>query len=251
MKKYFFSRTLGVVLLCLAAGIVFSNSLSANSSWKHTKKEVYSYMDDLSRNPDTPAYCSLHYRVRKLYFSMEPHGSNPVVFLGDSMTDEGDWKKLFPDVNLVNRGIGGDTTLGVLNRIDQVLALAPSKIFLMIGTNDLCYKRSVADTLKNYDQILNILHKNLPQTKIYVESVLPFNDQIFPSRYLRTNENIEELNRGIKKLAEKYEYPYLDLVPFFMDENGRLPENYTVDGLHLNENGYTIWKSRIKNFVKE
>ena len=182
---------------------------------------------------------------------MEPHGSNPLVFLGDSMTDEGDWKKLFPDVNLVNRGIGGDTTLGVLNRIDQVLALAPSKIFLMIGTNDLCYNRSVEDTLKNYDQILNILHKNLPQTKIYIESVLPFNDQIFPSRYLRTNENIEELNRGIKKLAEKYAYPYLDLVPFFMDENGRLPENYTVDGLHLNEKGYTIWKSRIKNFVKE
>ena len=171
-------------------------------------------------------------------------------FFGDSMTDEGDWQKLFPGINLVNRGIGGDTTLGLLNRIDQVIALRPPKIFLMIGTNDLCFNRSIADTLKNYDEILRRLHTSLPETKIYIESVLPFNDQIFPSHYLRSNENIKTLNVGIRQLAEKHHDPYLDLVPYFSDADGRLPAEYTIDGLHLNADGYAIWKEHIKEFVQ-
>lgn len=163
------------------------------------------------------------------------------------MTDEGDWKKLFSGVNLVNRGIGGDTTLGLLNRMDQIIDLKPPKIFLMIGTNDLCYNRSIKDTIKNYDEILQILHTDLPNTAVYVESVLPFNDEIFPSRFLRTNENIQKLNVEIKKEAKKYQYPYLDLVNDFSDSNGRLPADYTIDGLHLNAKGYSIWKKSFKN----
>lgn len=150
---------------------------------------------------------------------------------------------------MVNRGIGGDTTRGVLDRLDQIIELQPPKIFLMIGTNDLCYNRSIEDTLSNYDQILATLHHRLPTTKIYIESVLPFNDQIFPSVYLRSNENIATLDIGIKKLAAKYNDPYIDMVENFSDGNGRLPAEYTIDGLHLNEKGYNIWRNHLKNYV--
>lgn len=247
-----FLRKSAIVLFCALVSLFFYMKPSlAGDGWKNSEKKIYSYLDDLSRNKDTPAYYSLHYRVRSLYFAVEPHRSEPIVFFGDSMTDEGDWKSLFPGINLVNRGIGGDTTLGLLNRIDQVIKLDPPKIFLMIGTNDLCYNRSIADTLENYDHILQILHSRLPKTKIYIESVLPFNDEIFPSRYLRSNDNILKLNVGIRNLAQKYGDPYLDLVPYFSDENGRLPAGYTIDGLHLNEKGYKIWRDQIKKFVEK
>ena len=74
----------------------------------------------------------------------------------------------------------------------------------MVGTNDLCYNRSIEDTLTNYDEILSRLQKALPDTQIYVESVLPFNDRIFPAQCLRTNDNIENLNKGIETLAARH-----------------------------------------------
>ena len=229
---------LGVLVLVLAF------TAAMQTAWFN------SFLDDLSRGPDTPPYLSLHYRWRHLFFEVEPHGDHPIVFFGDSMTDRGDWQKLFPKANLVNRGIGGDTTLGLLQRLDQVIELNPPKIFLMIGTNDLCYNRSVADTLKNYDCILSVLQANLPNTQIYIESVLPFNDTIFPSRYLRTNENIEKLNEGIQRLAAQHHLPYLDLVDDFSDTDGRLPAEDTVDGLHLNQRGYEKWRDEIRPYVK-
>ena len=214
--------------------------------------KIDSYLDDLSRGPDTPPYLSLHYRLRYLQFKAEPLllSAHPIVFLGDSMTDNGNWNELFPKENLVNRGIGGDTTLGIIRRLDQVIALHPPKIFLMVGTNDLCYDRSIPDTLTNYDYIISRLRTDLPQTEIYIESVLPFNDTIFPSRALRTNENILELNEGIQELAEKHDLPYLDITEPFTDENGRLHKSLTVDGLHLNQKGYQIWHDLIYDEVK-
>lgn len=217
----------------------------------HKEEErFYLWANDLSRKPDDPAYLSLYYRFRKTYFSLAPHANHPILFLGDSITDEGDWSELFPDSPVENRGIGGDTTLGVLNRLDQVIALQPSQIFLMIGTNDLCFGRSIPDTMTNYRQIVNRLRAELPTTKIYIQSVLPFNDTLFPSRSFRTNKNIKQLNVEIKKLAQTDHLPYIDLTPTFTDANGRLPANYTTDGLHLNKLGYLQWREQIKDLLK-
>lgn len=227
-------------------------------TWHHTpvtamahrnEEKLYLWANDLSRNAEDPPYLSLYYRFRETYFSVAPHTNHPIVFLGDSITDEGDWSKLFPDLPVENRGIGGDTTLGVLNRLDQIIAMKPSQIFLMIGTNDLCFGRSISATTTNYHNILNRLHTKLPNTKIYVQSVLPFNDTIFPSRSLRTNKNIKQLNIEIKKLAQSYNYPYIDLTPAFSAPDGRLPASYTIDGLHLNDSGYLLWREQIKNLI--
>ncbi|MBB5337126.1 GDSL-type esterase/lipase family protein [Pectinatus brassicae] len=247
MEKNFSKNKMYLFIIFLLA---LASIFSMHNNWKKTQKKFNSYVNDIGRGPDTPAYLSLHYRLRRLYFMLEPRAASPIVFLGDSMTDEGDWSKLFPQQSVVNRGIGGDTTLGVLQRLDQVIELNPPKIFLMIGTNDLCYNRSINDTLENYDRILFLLHKHLPHTKIYVESVLPFNDTIFPSVYLRTNKNIKLLNIGIKKLAAKYNYPYLDITAPFTGSDGRLPASETIDGLHLNDKGYALWREELVKYVK-
>lgn len=251
MRFFWLRRGVYVLLTVLFISCVCIKTFSWGSGTQGTKweKRMYALMDDMSRGDNTPAYLSLHYRLRYLFFMVEPHAANPIVFLGDSMTDEGDWVKLFPEVPVVNRGIGGDTTHGVLNRLDQIIALKPPKIFLMIGTNDLCYNRLIDDTLNNYDRILATLHRQLPDTQIYIESVLPFNDHIFPSVYLRSNKNIAILDIGIKKLAAKYNDSYIDMVDAFSDSTGRLSAEYTIDGLHLNEQGYSIWQAQLKKYV--
>jgi len=227
-------------------------------SWQHTsvtamvhkdEEQLYLWANNLSRKANDPPYLSLYYRLRETYFTLAPHASQPIVFLGDSITDEGEWSALFPALPVENRGIGGDTTLGVLNRLHQVIVLQPSQIFLMIGTNDLCFGRSIPDTIANYRQILTRLHTELPNTKIYIQSVLPFNDALFPSRSLRTNNNIKQLNTEINKLAQTYHDPYIDLTPAFSGPSGRLPAQYTTDGLHLNASGYLLWRDQIKDLV--
>lgn len=84
---------------------------------------------------------------------------------------------------------------------------------------------------------------------VYVQSVLPFNETLFPSSGLRTNANIQQLNVELRKLATEYNYPYIDLASYFADPNGQLPPRLTSDGLHLSNEGYIIWCERIKGLV--
>ena len=174
---------------------------------------------------------SIHWRLRQLYFNIDPSPEHPVIFLGDSIT------------------YGGDSTRAMLRRLDHVIALKPSQIFLMIGTNALCYTRKIPDIIVNYRLILGRLRNELPDTAIYVQSGLPFNDEIFPARKLRNNANIAALNVEIRKLAAESELPYIDLAPAFTGPGGRLPAEYTEDYLHLSEAAYLIWRDHIKHLV--
>jgi lysophospholipase L1-like esterase len=215
----------------------------------HSADKLNLWANDLVRQPDDPPYFSLHYRLRIMYFAIQPHKSNSVVFLGDSITYGGDWPKLFPGSPVVNRGIGGDTTLGLLHRLDEVIALKPAKIFLMIGTNDLCYGRPIPRIVANYDRILERFREELPDTQVYIQNVLPFNDNLFPSRGLRKNNEIAKLNEEIFRLATEYRYLYLDVASAFTGPDGRLPAKYTSDGLHLSDAGYLVWREQIRDLV--
>lgn len=242
--KYFLIAFLAIIVF---GGLTWHNNLKAMA--QRDGQKIYLWANDLSRNPGDPPYRSLYYRARKKYFSMEPVSPHSVIFLGDSITDEGEWSELFPDISVINRGIGGDTTLGVINRLDQIVAARPSTIFLMIGTNDLCFNRPIPEIIANYRTILTRFQTDLPDTKVYVQSVLPFNDTLFPSHGLRTNSNIKELDGKIKNLAQEYHDDYINLVPAFMDSTGRLTAQYTSDGLHLNDIGYFVWKGQIQKRV--
>lgn len=211
---------------------------------------VVEWVNNLGRKPEDPAYLTLNYRMRKLYFSLTAGSKkNPVVFFGDSITFGADWERLFPEAPVVNRGISGDTTLGLLNRQDEIIALRPRQIFLMIGTNDLCFGRPIDNVVENYNRILARFQAELPETQVYVQSILPFNDQMFPSNGLRKNHNIRALNKAIKPLAQKYGYEYLDLSGAFTGSDGSLLPQYTYDGLHLNDDAYLVWRRQIDAYV--
>lgn len=191
---------------------------------------------------DTPYYWD-----KKSHFETLPQADADIIFLGDSLTDSCEWQELFRNVRLKNRGISGDTTNGVLNRLDEVIESKPRKIFIMIGINDLNQGVKVEDILNNYKIILKYFQDKTPQTEVFVQSILPLNNQKFPNN--GANNKIIELNARLKDLAQEFSFHYIDLYSSFLDSNNQLDEQYTIDGIHLNGQGYLVWKGLIEQDV--
>ena len=168
-----------------------------------------------------------------------------VVFLGDSITGEGLWHELFPDTDLINRGVDGDTTSDVLARIDQIFKLKPERLFLMIGVNDLNKKCEIDFVLSNYKKLFDLIDQNIPECKMFVQSVLPVND----TWKLVNNRDIADLNSALRHHAAQRAYTYIDLHTVFSDSNGQLRQDLTNDGIHLLGAGYERWRSELGDFL--
>ena len=166
-----------------------------------------------------------------------------LLFLGDSLTEYGNWRELFPGLDIRNRGIAGDTTDGVLHRLDGIIALSPDKIFLMIGINDLLMGRTTKRILANYKEILSVLKRELPRTEVFVQSLLPV------EKMENVSDGIIELNGVLKRLAEENGITFIDLFTPFSDPAVGINPDYTDDGLHLTPEGYAAWKKAIKDFI--
>ena len=186
------------------------------------------------------------YEHRKGFFTMLPKQKGRIVFLGDSLTEYGQWEELTQHSNVLNRGIAGDTTPNLLRRLDHIVELAPSKIFLMIGINDfLFFDRP--QILENYQQIVQQLTTQLPNTQLYLQSILPVNPTI--RRIAMDNEEIRLLNQSIQQLATDQELIYIDIHHPLKDANGNLDEKYTEDGVHLNGLAYRVWHKEIAAYL--
>jgi len=119
--------------------------------------------------------------------------TNAIVFIGNSLTAGFEFDKYFPNSKLVNKGEYGNVTYGIILKIDQTIKIQPNKIFIEIGINDILSSFPM-DTIKNnYKQIIGLITKRLPETKIYCHSILPvnFNDKKTNIIY---NKNIVEIN---------------------------------------------------------
>lgn len=186
-----------------------------------------------------------HYAQRADFFRRYPVNEGDIVFLGDSITDGGAWEELLPGVPLKNRGINADDTLGVLKRLDDILRSKPLAIFLLIGTNDLPWwtYRNNAEILKTYDQILSRCVAVSPNTKVFVQSLLP--------RGKGYAQRVKRLNAELETLAARHAFIFINLYPVFADANGILRAELTNDHLHLMAEGYTIWVSIIKPYIDE
>ena len=203
-----------------------------------------------SRGTDDTLEAMDQYRENKrITYMMEnqnlSHGQ--IVFVGDSITDLYKLDDHYTDLPLetYNRGVGGDTTSLVLNRLDvSVTAIAPSVVVLLIGANDVNGYVEDAKLLGNYKKILDEIRTSLPDTKLYCVSIVPQNDMLESYSSLSVTANtarILALNPQIKKLAEDSGAVYVDLFPHLADENNRLRYEYSDDGLHLNETGLRVW----------
>lgn len=198
---------------------------------------------------EKPDYSAYYYHKKNL-FEQLPNAENEIILLGDSITDGNEWAELFGNPRLKNRGISGDVTDGVLYRLDEVTESKPEKIFIMIGVNDLARDRSVDYVLSHYEELIDRIKQDSPDTKIYIQSILPVNDDYeqFSSHVDKTPE-IKESNRRLQQLAEERGLTYIDLFEDMSVEGDKLNPDYTEDGLHLNGNGYLVWKSEIEQYL--
>lgn len=179
-----------------------------------------------------------------------------IVFIGDSITDLYILDDHYGDLPLAvyNRGISGDYTDGVLARLQvSVFDLAPSKVVLMIGTNDVNWGVSNDVILQRYEQIVDSIFATLPEVELYCMSIIPQNKQIETYSSIRvekTTQVIRQLNPQIKALAEEKGAIYLDLFSHLADENHHLIEAYSDDGLHLNVAGLEVWTGLLKPYLQ-
>jgi hypothetical protein len=171
----------------------------------------------------------------KMLASENSTGKYKIAMLGDSITDWGEWNELLKRDDVINRGISGDTTEGVLKRLDGIDS-GISKVFILLGVNDLGKGKSVDEIFENYKKIIFALEEKKMQPVI--QSTLYVN----PSKNKRiNNKDIEALNAKLKKFALEQGLTYIDLNQK-LSKNKSLRADYTYDGLHLNAAAYRAWK---------
>lgn len=166
-----------------------------------------------------------------------------IVFLGDSLTDGYDVKAYYSEYLVSNRGIGGDTTVGLENRLEvSAYELKPKVIVMLIGANNM------SEMFTNYEEILKGFKENLPNTKIVILSLTAMGGE----HWGKKNELAAYNNVKIKKYAIKYGYYYVDLfTPLFDEDKGEVYDGYTIDGGHFTKEGYDVVTSIVKPVVEE
>ena len=206
------------------------------------------------------------YEERIEHFKKHPIGNNKIVFLGNSITEGGgDWNKKFNVHNIVNRGISGDITEGILVRLDEIIFHKPITVFLLIGINDI-FDTDILNREKitplyvanNIIKIANQINVHSPSTEIFMQTILPINHEIyieengfFPEHNVPLSEQIIQINSMIINQADVQQYKVIDLHSLFINQDGLMNREYTTDGVHLNNNGYRVWVKCIHSYIQE
>ncbi len=195
-------------------------------------------------------YRPANYAQRVANFKSYPNHPTDIIFLGNSITDYTDWNELLELPQARNRGISGDITFGVIERLQEVTEGKPAKVVVLIGINDIA--RNIPDSiiLQNYKRIIQQIKTASPGTKIYFNTLLPVNNT-FPARnHFNKDEHILSINQSLKKIGEDEKITIIDIHPHFLDEENKLKKEYCYDGLHLNAAGYTHWAGILKSHIK-
>lgn len=182
-----------------------------------------------------------YYKHRKSQFEMLKNSDKyETMMLGDSITDEGLWDELLENNKVQNRGISGDTTSGVLDRLDSINK-SIKQVFIMIGVNDIMRGKEVDEIYTNYLKIIKTFKdKNI---KVYIQSTLFIGEK----RMENFNPKVEELNKRLEKYANENQITFINLNPIFAPQKV-LKKEFTSDDLHLNGSAYKLWAKEIKKY---
>lgn len=177
------------------------------------------------------------------------------LFLGDSITELYPLEEYYDNLPVVNSGISGNKTTDILNDMKtRVYQYNPTKVFLLIGTNDLnSTDEDIVDvTFDNIKEIINEIKENRSDATIYVESVYPVNSVIENNVVTnRTNKKVKELNKKLSNYCDEEICEYINLYDDLIDEEGNLKTEYTEDGLHLNSLGYVVITRELLPYLNE
>ena len=165
-----------------------------------------------------------------------------VAFIGDSLTDGYDVEKFYPEYNVANRGIGGDTTYGLLARLDvSVYQIKPKVVVMLIGANNL------QTMFEDYEKLITGIKENLPDTELVICSLTSMSGEWGKNNHKAAFNNVK-----VRAYAEKHGCPYVDLFTALLNfETNEIYDHYTTDGGHLTAAGYEVFTSCVKPVVDE
>ena len=205
---------------------------------------IYIFFDYLPKKQQEEQFKKMmedYYNAKVESYEQENKSITPgeidVAFIGDSLTDGYDIQKYYPEFNVANRGIGGDTTFGVEKRLQVSLYdVQPKVVVMLIGANNL------GTMFENYENILISFRDNLPNSEIVLISLTSMGGTWGKNNHLAAYNNVK-----IKALAEKYGYHFVDVyTPLLNQEIDEIYPEYTTDGGHLTPLGYEVMTSQIK-----
>jgi lysophospholipase L1-like esterase len=175
--------------------------------------------------------------VRREYFKIYSTKKANIVMLGDSITHQIDWNELLGRSDIVNRGIGGDTSEDIVNRLSDIYTLNPKICFVMCGLNDFFKSKTVENVFSNYTKIIEGIRNNkiIPviQSTLYITNK--------HDKKSNVNSKIYKLNKLLKKYAQTNNVLFIDLNKS-LSRNRALCSKYSFDGKHLLGKGYAQWK---------
>lgn len=222
-----------LLVLSVSVNLLLAAGIAGVTGWKYYRKMTRPFRSD-------------YYETKVSNYGILGTERADIVFVGDSHTDRCEWSELFHRCGIINRGIDGDTTDGVLKRLSGITSMKPRKIFLMIGAADFIIGRSVPLITANYKMIIARIRAETPETILYIQSVLPTVYRIVPM----PREQIRSLNREIKGMADNRHVVYIDLYNRMIDSTGDLEPSYSIDGVHLTGRGYLVWRDALMPFMR-
>ena len=194
----------------------------------------------------------VYYARRATLFEELPIGKKDIVMLGNSLTDGCEFNELLNNNHIKNRGIVGDIVQGLIDRIDPIIAGQPRKLFILSGVNDISHDVTADSIARAMEKLIVMVKQGSPRTKIYLQSMLPFNNDVREWKLLKGRDHVVvEANALLEQVAQRQGVTWINLYPLFADDQGRLRADLTNDGLHLMGKGYLIWRDAIKKYVKE
>lgn len=197
-------------------------------------------------NPD------VYYARRATLFDLLPVYSSDIIMLGNSLTDGAEWNELFDNCHVKNRGIVGDIIPGFFERLEPILKGQPRKIFIMGGVNDISHGVSADSIVSAMTQVVTAIQARCPKTEIYVQSMLPFNNDVRLWKLLKGREQVVvDGNKGLESMCQRLGVTFINLYPLFVGENGKMKPEYTNDGLHLMGGAYLIWRDALLPYIRK
>ncbi len=195
----------------------------------------------------TPKFRNAYYDCRRAAHTREGMPRSAIVWLGDSITEQGWWSYLSNEQPIVNRGIGGDNTYGMLDRLPEILDFAPRKLFIMAGVNDLSAGYPVEHIYANIRAMVDMIRERVPACEIYIQSLITPNNEILAYDYVKNKqEQIRMLNTLLQELCTAKGITWVDIASILSNEQGEVRIDLTKDGIHLHPEAYLLWVKHLK-----
>lgn len=203
----------------------------------------------LRAQPDSLDYRGDYYFAKRAQQERETVHSRNIVMLGNSLTERGAWADILQDSLVLNRGIGGDCVAGMTARLGAIVAGKPRALFLMAGVNDLIFSKITPEALLGqYERLLDAIRTASPRTTVFIQSLLPLDETQNEEYLVGKNARIEAFNALLRETARRRGLDYID-IRSRMARDGKMPAEYTVDGIHLNAAGYAVWSDVLRPYL--